>query len=95
MSDEPVCKRCGMCCFLNIRGRINKNFPCPHLWISEDGSWTKCKIWLKRERHIREAIPLRIGFNNDCHVRENSKFDFFGCPFNDGKKEVIKIEVKR
>ena len=97
MSEEPVCARCGQCCFLTINGKPNKNFPCPHLWISEDGSWTKCKIWGKRESGIREATPIRIGFNNVCYQRKLSKYDYEGCPYNcpNGSKPIVKIEVKR
>lgn len=79
MTDkEIVCRLCGRCCFLEIDGKPSK-IRCKHLVkISKDKSI--CRIY-----HTR--LGQNIGHGNRCIMREISKFEYPGCPFNETVKK--------
>lgn len=71
---DIVCLRCGKCCkIMDKKGKpIGKN--CKHLVRLKSGK-TLCRIFKKR-------LGQKIGYGNFCIMKEKSKFNHPGCPFN-------------
>ena len=71
--SEPVCNRCGRCCYYQLNGVWKK---CRNL--VRDGSRTSCRIW-----------PNNVGFEIDkglfCSKMSDHPFTYVGCPYNEGK----------
>ena len=71
---EPVCKRCGRCCY--ILTKDNGWQPCPYLVLGTDKDpRATCTIY---NRPDRKGTP--IGFGYIC--AEFSMWNIPGCPFN-------------
>ena len=72
-----TCKRCGQCC-----------------WVYEDGQFKDCKH-LERNGHISTCkiygkhIGVKIAEDQTCDLREKTKFDYLGCPYNTSKPIMI------
>ena len=81
MSEEVVCKRCGLCCMLVIDGRISHN-PCKFL-VHVGNNRFICKIYKCENR-----IGHDIGNGNKCHKRTDSHHNYINCSYN--KKEYGK-----
>lgn len=72
-----TCKRCGLCCH-SIKGGELKD-KCTYL--IKVGSITACRIYSNRhKRRWRD----KEGKNHYCMKREESPFDYPGCPYNKG-----------
>ena len=78
--DDNKCKRCGLCCYLTIKGKPSST-KCKHL-IKLRGGLYHC-------RNYRGRLYKPIGHNNVCIPRELSPYDYEGCPYNSGNKPVI------
>ena len=71
------CLRCGQCCCVPT-GDGDRVVPCEFLVNLGAGKGTSCKIYDVR-------LGKDIGFGMKCGMRENTGFDFEGCPYNSGK----------
>ena len=69
---EPVCKRCGICCFFKEDGKTTKK-PCRYL--IKVGERTICRIYKNR-------LGKDIGNGHHCTTREKDKNNYKGCPLN-------------
>ena len=84
IKKEPRCKRLGMCCYLVNREGIPTGKHCPNLIKLKSGN-TLCRIYRTR---LGKKIGTIDGLDNYCAMRNQSKVDFEGCEYNDGKKDV-------
>lgn len=84
---NDVCIRCGQCCHLVINNKPS-NVPCPYLKF--DGLQATCTVYNSR-------LNRPLGKKNRCIPRQNSMFDFEGCPYNTIKPRyrVTKNKVVR
>ena len=69
---DPICLRCGACCFLVVDGV--RSVPCKHLVRLSSGK-TLCRVYNQR-------IGLDLGCNNFCSFRVDLHENFPDCPFN-------------
>jgi len=83
MDKTPICKRCGLCCYLIIDNKPS-NKKCRNLVLLKSGT-TVCRIYGNR-------IGTNIGRGNLCVNRKDSPFDYEGCPFNLGNKPIVKLK---
>ena len=78
---KDKCKRCGQCCYLVLRNEFGEPYPtampCPYL--TEDNL---CRVYKNR-------LKSKVGEGFQCSPREESHFDYEGCPYNTGKPLVI------
>lgn len=80
------CRKCGQCCHLikKVDGKpVQTNIRCPYLM--KIGKITFCRIY-------KDRLGMKLPFENVCNERKNSIFDYEGCPYNDGKKQVVKVK---
>jgi len=80
MQKKIICKRCGDCCHLYIDGQ---KIPCRFLIKLKSGK-TLCRIYKKKQR-VGSVIAFYKGKKYFCSSRENSTYDYKGCPYNNGK----------
>jgi len=85
MVENPVCKRCGLCCHLTING-VFTNKPCKHMVRLKSGK-TLCRIYNKR-------IGQDLGDGNKCVFRESVPFNYEGCEFNKEGQQMLKFGEK-
>lgn len=84
------CKRCGQCCYIFTRASIFKraeptNIPCQYLIFNKDGT-TTCSVYedrKKKDLHPEHSFMV-------CGERKSAPFDYWGCPYNTGKKPMVK-----
>jgi hypothetical protein len=75
-----VCERCGTCCHFNDEtGRKRK---CKFLVKLKNGK-TLCRVFNTR---LGRLLYQRGEFKVYCHLMENIKAKYPGCPFNEGKE---------
>ena len=74
----PNCKLCGRCCHHWTDEGTFK--PCKYL--VKTGDKTYCKIYQRRLRTVIRTYKYQNVF---CIKREDSIFDFKGCPYNTKK----------
>ena len=81
-----ACIRCGQCCHLKIKQEENKYvfMKCKHLVRLNSGK-TICRIYNNR-------LGVDLGFEHNCILRENDRYDYPGCPYNTNKP-VINIKT--
>lgn len=78
-----VCLRCGKCCYVpkyedpEIPTCLTSWGPCKHLVRLKSGK-TVCRVF-----HTR--LGTKIDERHVCVLREESNFDYEGCPFNTDK----------
>ena len=71
--NEPVCRRCGICCFFKEDEKTTKK-PCRYLIRLKSGR-TLCRIYKNR-------LGKDIGNGHHCTTREKDKNNYTGCPLN-------------
>lgn len=89
MAEDIICKRCGKCCKIFIDGKPS-DLDCMYLIRFKSGR-TLCRIY-------NERLGKKLQHNNVCIMREQSRFDYEGCPYNNGKRakwEEIKKQVEK
>ena len=80
------CKRCAQCCHLikMVDGKpMQTNIRCKYLMMI--GKLAFCRVYKNR-------IGKKLPFGAECTERKNSFFDYKGCPYNDGKKIIMKVD---
>lgn len=83
LMSEPVCARCGNCCYLQDKATgVQTDEPCPYLIKLSDGS-TKCKVY------FRTRLGRNIGRGNKCCYRKDVPYNYPGCPYNKDGQEFI------
>lgn len=81
-----TCNRCGTCCKLIIKKdgkEIQSKKDCNFLIRLKSGR-TLCRIYRNR---LGKSIGTKE-FPNHCVLRENSAYDFIGCPYNTNKPVI-------
>lgn len=73
--EEPVCKRCGLCCYLRTKNSVRK---CRYLIFLSSGK-TVCRIYKTR---LGKKIGSVDGQNFVCKLRKNVHLNYEGCPYN-------------
>ena len=74
-----TCKRCGLCCYYIIDGKLKK---CKHLVTLKSGSKV-CRIYPRRLGKVLDVKDN--GQKVMCMLRKNSYYDYEGCPYNTDK----------
>lgn len=74
---EDLCKRCGACCYAHYG---DKRIACPNLFEKEGKTW--CRVYSHRLGSVIAKIHNTPIY---CGMRENSTFDYPGCPYNTNK----------
>jgi len=82
MNKEPVCRRCGRCCFFQRGSELVK---CKHLVVYGNDK-TFCRIYNNKNR-----VGLSIMRGVKCGNRVDSVSSYEGCPYNKdgGKKDEM------
>lgn len=71
---------------MDLKVGVQTSTPCPNLVFLPDGL-TKCKVY------NRNRVGRNIGMGNKCILREDSPFNYPGCPLNqDGKPMVERVD---
>jgi len=80
MSEEVVCKRCGLCCHIILKNDKGKEYIsnklCRFLLFVGNNRYI-CKIYKCENR-----IGHDIGNGNKCHKRTDFKGNYINCPYN-------------
>lgn len=79
------CRRCGQCCHLikKVDGKpVQTNIRCPYLRYI--GKIAFCRVY-------KDRLKQRLPFGTKCCMRKDSCFDYEECPYNNGKKQVVKV----
>lgn len=74
---NPQCNRCGQCCYYEKNGSFVK---CKFLILDKQGS--TCSIYGK---HLGTEIDEDVY----CNSIRRSPFKFYGCPYNETRKEKL------
>jgi hypothetical protein len=84
---EPVCFRCGLCCYIELDGKLIK---CRYL-VQLTKTKTACRIW---GRHLGTLVCKDSkGKKYFCAERIVGKRIIDGCPYNDIIKKRITEEI--
>lgn len=75
-----ICKRCGRCCHYIREGKVKK---CLYL-IRLGNGVTSCRVY-----DCPGRVGKVIGKGVKCVNREDSPFDYDGCPYNSNKRVLV------
>jgi hypothetical protein len=75
IQSEPICLRCGECCYFEIEGKRHK---CKYLVKFPNGK-TICKIYKTR---LGTIIYKDSKYSVTCGLREEQENFIQGCPYN-------------
>ena len=81
--SEPVCNRCGRCCYYLLDGKWKK---CKNL--IQHGALSSCRIWNNPDR-----VGTLIDEGVICNEMRNVPHTYVGCPYNK-EKPIVKIPVR-
>ena len=74
--DEPVCKRCGKCCF--YKKEDGKRQRCKYLITLPSGNCV-CRVYPTR---LGKVVGYVDGKAIVCMERKKHNFNYKGCPYN-------------
>ena len=84
MMTEPVCVRCGACCYMRHNDKVVK---CRFL-VKLKNNRTACRVYRNR---LGRWIGNIDGVNFVCKMREEVKHNFPNCPYNVPENKMIEM----